>query len=323
MGLYRLVLAILVAVSHAGVVFGDYNPGIVAVISFFILSGYVMTMLINKYYAGKKVILAFYLDRVARLFPQYILYLVITTLVIYYFEISDPFVERLTTGKWLLNLLIVPMGYYMYWAEGAMVIPQAWSLGLELTFYLAFPWIIIYLSARQVYGLAALSFGIFVAAYLGVINTAYFGYRLLPGTLFMFLLGWSFNKKDTASSVFAYGVVTAASAMLLFSHYEKNLYELPYNKEVLLGLITGFWLIKALKKYKFSWVDEFLGNLSYGVFLNHFIIIWLMQKYLKLEAFGVLHVSFLVVSSCLMAFISFLYVERPALKLRRQFRLSQ
>ena len=52
MGTYRFILALLVLISHAGVSIGDYNPGVMAVISFYLLSGYVMTILINKYYPG-------------------------------------------------------------------------------------------------------------------------------------------------------------------------------------------------------------------------------------------------------------------------------
>ena len=52
MGYYRLILALLVAASHAGLTFGRFNPGEIAVVSFFLLSGYVMTALIDRHYAG-------------------------------------------------------------------------------------------------------------------------------------------------------------------------------------------------------------------------------------------------------------------------------
>jgi len=50
MGLYRLLLAMMVAISHAGIRPYGYNPGVIAVISFVILSGYVMSFLIERYY---------------------------------------------------------------------------------------------------------------------------------------------------------------------------------------------------------------------------------------------------------------------------------
>lgn len=48
MGAYRLLLALLVALSHMGVKFWGVNLGVVAVISFFIISGFVMTSLIER-----------------------------------------------------------------------------------------------------------------------------------------------------------------------------------------------------------------------------------------------------------------------------------
>jgi peptidoglycan/LPS O-acetylase OafA/YrhL len=48
MGAFRLALAALVALSHAGVNFFGYQPGVVAVISFLIISGFVMTRLIER-----------------------------------------------------------------------------------------------------------------------------------------------------------------------------------------------------------------------------------------------------------------------------------
>jgi peptidoglycan/LPS O-acetylase OafA/YrhL len=48
-GTLRFVLAIVVALSHTGTVFLGYNTGVVAVVSFFMISGYVMALLIEKH----------------------------------------------------------------------------------------------------------------------------------------------------------------------------------------------------------------------------------------------------------------------------------
>lgn len=320
MGVYRLFLAILVAIAHTGIRYYEYNPGVVAVISFFILSGYVMSMLIEKYYMQPSAILTFYLDRAARLFPQFVFYMILASLCIYVFKIDATSINQLTFAKWLLNFLILPQGFYMYWANGALVIPQAWSLGLEMTFYIVIPWILIYFSKRQIYALACISFLIFLAAYLGKINSDYFGYRLLLGTLFMFLVGWSFFKNDSESKKFRAMVFLAAGVLLIITFFNKPLYKLPYNKEVLLGLMAGILAVSFLKNFRFSKLDEFFGNLSYGVFLNHFIIIWMMRKFLGIKTFDTLNVSILLITSCVLALGSFYYIERPALRWRHAIR---
>lgn len=320
MGFYRLFLAMLVAISHVEISFYGYNPGVVAVISFFILSGYVMSMLVAKYYKKPSAIPSYYLDRTARLLPQFLFYMLIASASIYFLEIDSIFTNKLTAGKWLLNFLIIPQGFFMWWADGALVIPQSWSLGLEAMFYLVIPWIIIFLTKRQIYVLALLSSCVFLAAYFGKIHSDFFGYRLLPGTLFMFLIGWSFFQQDPSSKKFRHIIFVSSLVLFINLFVQKHLYQLPYNKEVLLGLLIGIVFIAALKGRAFSQLDEFFGNLSYGVFLNHFIVIWLMRKFFNIKTFGIQHVFLLLATSTFIALVSFLYVERPALRWRQLIR---
>ncbi len=320
MGVYRLILAALVAISHTGIDFFGYNPGVVAVISFYLLSGYVMTILIDKYYKDSFAISAFYLDRAARLFPQFLFYMLLASGCIYFFKIESPFTYQLNFFKWVLNFFILPQGFFMYWADGALVIPQSWSLGLEMTFYLVIPWILMYCPARWIYGLSGISFIIFLMAYFGKVNSDYFGYRLLPGTLFMFLVGSSFYKNNNDAKKFRAIVFLSVVALLLFAFLKNTLYQLRYNKEVLVGLILGIICVNILKESTFSKIDEFFGNLSYGVFLNHFIVIWIMQKFFAVKCFNTANVAILLFASCALAFGSFLFVERPALKWRRRIR---
>jgi peptidoglycan/LPS O-acetylase OafA/YrhL len=94
MGLLRLFLAMLVVISHTGNTLYGYNIGVVAVISFFILSGYVMSMLIEKYYKQPSLIPTFYLDRITRLFPQYVFYIIFATICIYFQDFPPFFLSK-------------------------------------------------------------------------------------------------------------------------------------------------------------------------------------------------------------------------------------
>jgi peptidoglycan/LPS O-acetylase OafA/YrhL len=200
----------------------------------------------------------------------------------------------------------------MYLVDIPLIIPQAWSLGLEMSFYLVIPWVLIYFSKRQIYALAFASFLIFLAAYLGKVNSDYFGYRLLLGTLFMFLIGWAASKNDSDSRKFRTCVFVLACGLLIIAFLNKSLYALPYNKEVLVGLMVGVLAISTINRFIFAKSDEIFGNLSYGVFLNHYIIIWIMQKILGIKTFDLLNVVTLLVFSCALAWCSFQYIERPA-----------
>lgn len=72
MGRLRYFLAIMVVLSHTQVDFLGFAPGVTAVVSFFLISGYVMTLLIGRHYNSPDRIGLFYLDRAARLYPQFL-----------------------------------------------------------------------------------------------------------------------------------------------------------------------------------------------------------------------------------------------------------
>lgn len=322
MGLYRLVLAFMVMLSHAGIGLYEYNLGVVAVISFFILSGYVMSILIYGHYSQPSDIPDFYLDRATRLFPQFLFYMLATLLCVLFLQIDFPGADRITNLGWLFSFMMLPLGYYMYWADGVLVMPQAWSLGLELSFYLVIPWLLISISRNGVSRLAYVSFAIFLLACSGGINTDHFGYRLLPGTIFMFLIGWFFYLSDAPSRQVILIFLLSVVALFLVVQ-NSSLYMLPYNKEVLVGLAVGICMVGMLSRMRFSRVDEFLGNLSYGVFLNHFLLIWLIKQSMGIDNLGIQEIFLLMALSGSAAAITFFLIERPFLKLRRNIRNRQ
>jgi peptidoglycan/LPS O-acetylase OafA/YrhL len=69
MGAYRLLLAVVVMLYHSDIHIAGRESGAIAVISFYLLSGYVMTALIERHYFGNA--RGFYLDRAMRLFLSF------------------------------------------------------------------------------------------------------------------------------------------------------------------------------------------------------------------------------------------------------------
>jgi len=317
-GSLRLLLAVCVLLSHAGVSILGWNPGVVAVISFFILSGYVMTLLIRRHYASPDRIVDFYLDRAARLFPQFLFYCLATAVLITNAEVDSQFLRGCDAYKLALNLAILPLDFFPG-LESCMLIPQAWSLGLEMFFYLVVP--LVFLLPREVTRLVVGgSIGVFLAAYLGIIDTDLYGYRLLPGVLFMFLVGAAHANGELLGENFPRTIWVGAVVLFITLLLVRSLFVLPYSKEVLLGLIIGIPVLGLVTKLRFSSLDEFLGNLSYGIFLNHFLCIWLLQSLFGLEIGRIRHVLLLLAMSAAMAFASYYLVERPALGWRRAVR---
>jgi peptidoglycan/LPS O-acetylase OafA/YrhL len=195
------------------------------------------------------------------------------------------------------------------------IIPPAWSLGLEVFFYLSIPFLLIY-RVRTPFFIASLAF--FYVACLGYVNTDFYGYRLLPGVLFIFLCGSYLYDGSKNEKVLTWTTCVAALATLA-AILSGIVLRAPFNTEVTAGLVFGIPAIYLLAKLGYHKIDEFLGNISYGVFLNHFVIMYAAEAIGYKETtteyiFTVLCVSFLCSTA------SYYLVERPALMLRHAIR---
>ncbi|HZW26117.1 MAG TPA: acyltransferase [Gallionella sp.] len=320
MGTYRFILAIAVALSHMGVTFmGGHNPGVVAVISFFLISGFVMTGLVRSYYSEYRKVPMFYLDRLARIFPQYLLFMVLAAAGYFFLGFSSPYLSEVSLAAAVANMVVVPLDFFMYSTAiaGCMFIPQAWSLGLELTFYLLFPLVLIG-GRRNLW--FVLSLLVWLVASFGVINTDAWGYRLLPGTLFIFLLGsyiYDFRQPSIRHPAVMIFVLMMVCAAVL---YESGKIDLPYSFEVLLGLFVGVPALFFLARCKRKGWDDWLGNLSYGIFLCHFLVIWMFD--LLGVAQSASSIALMMAASVTLAYFGYVFVELPALIWRHGLRRS-
>lgn len=318
MGAFRLALAIMVALSHMDFYFHERNIGIIAVVSFLILSGLVMSALIEKHYMSYRSIPSFYLDRAMRLYPQFIVYFAACSILSYFLLPGSKAADAVNAGNIGLSLMMVPLGYYMYGVTAPEIIPPAWSLGLEASFYLAIPFILLLSLRRWCF---IMSIAIFIAACTGAINTDNYGYRLLPGVLFIFLIGSflrSGSVRDKAFIISAWGL-----ALVLFACITTGIIERAnYNLDVTAGIILGIPVIYALQKLKYSKFDEFLGNVSYGVFLNHFVFMHIAH-FIGIRTFNLTQAIILIACSIGLSVLTYYTIERPFLKVRHKMRKNK
>lgn len=310
MGTYRLLLAIIVAMSHMEVTFFGYNPGVSAVISFFVISGFVMTALIERNFSTLKQVPAFYVDRALRLYPQFIFYFVISCAILSVSIADNPYAKGLTAENIVLSLAIVPLAFWMYDITSVTILPPAWSLGLECLFYIVIPFLVV-LNLRKSAFVA--SFFVFCAAFFSYIHADFWAYRLLPGVLFMFLCGsYLYNR---GSGVL---LVVGVTILALFCCVAIQFAVLPqgiWNTEITAGIAIGVPVVHFLSKIKSNKIDKFLGDISYGVFLNHFVVMYAFWA-MGYSGFTPVFIASVIVLSIVCSIFSYRYVERPALKWR-------
>ena len=318
MGLYRLLLALGVLISHTALAPKNLDVGISAVVSFFILSGLAMTYQIERFGETTARVGLFYIDRAVRIFPQYLFYLALAMVLLGSGKIAYSFASDCGSTQIAFNLLVIPMG----WADAVGVrcfyLPQAWSLGLELCFYLILPWLAFY--PRACVLAAVLSCCVFGAAFVGLIDSEVWGYRTLPGTLFIFMVGMTLARGDLLVPRFALMIWLGAVALLATHICCGGVERLMVDRDVTIGLVVGIPSIALAHQLRQTRLDKLCGNMSYGVFLNHLICMNILEQIVGLSIDSCSHLLILIAFAVSLSFLTCHFVEKPSVAFRRGLR---
>jgi peptidoglycan/LPS O-acetylase OafA/YrhL len=317
-GTLRLILAVLVALSHIQYTIHNLNPGASAVIGFYIVSGFVMTAQLRTFYPDMRSIPNFFLDRFLRIYPQYLLFLLLATAFLAIRGILSAYLSPDMIWKMALsNLLIIPLNYFML-NDAWSFIPPAWSLGAEVQFYILVP----FLLAWRIRPYAVIgSLIIFSMAWLGILTPDVYGFRLLPGVLFVFLTGsvlYDYIKGAKRLAILLIALYACVAGLFFIVRQTPPRPDAYYLREVFLGYLIGVPLVLLLSLCKRRTIDEVLGNCAYGTFLCHFLVKWTAPS-LHLFEPKASPGLYLLVSVSLGA-LGFYAVERPLTRLRHRRR---
>lgn len=294
MGLLRLFLALSVIAGHAQTtVFGVNGIGAwYAVNFFFIISGFYMAMVLNGQYKDVSN-LQFYWSRVLRLFPAYYIGIALSLVVGYtsiaiFFESLTPlskliyiFQNVFIVGQDLSHVFCVETnsGVCANSIDMTMNIP-AWSLAVELGFYLVAPFILKSKAKTFCFVLAGASYLFFLnfiefpfpgAGLIRPVESYSFNYFFYPSSFAFFgggALAYHLSRNESEPNYFY-----AIAALVLLSFAQT---------------IMPFWhllffamAVPALFKYTASnKIDRFIGELSYPVYIVHYpVFIWLREVF--------------------------------------------
>jgi peptidoglycan/LPS O-acetylase OafA/YrhL len=328
LGTFRVFLAGMVVLSHLFIFLPESNArinqwfdlgkkfdfghflGAASVSGFFMISGFVMTQLIYKHY-GKlgRPTFYFYLDRFLRIFPQFLFFLVLTQVIDLIFGLGARYLSGGPSfSNFSLSALLVPVNYALFFPllENYQLLPQSWSLALEEQYYWIFPLIILepYLAGV----IAVLSFGVFLFASQHFHYSHYqslFIFRFLPGVLFIFLFGKflaDYNAKRGWRTLVAMILIVLGCIGNIFVNQQVTFFR-NISMSASMGVIMfGPALFFMSKLPRRPW-DTFLGNTAYGIFLSHYLFIFIFLKWQLLPSNPL--IAFLSVFSC--AFISGLF----------------
>jgi len=318
-GYYRFILACLVLISHIGITIYGFNPGVIAVISFYMLSGYVVSYLFLDKFDGKiNNLYKFYIERGLRIFPLYIYIIFLSILFLLWSGYGHPHYAFYNILK---NVIIIPLNYYMYIDSTILqnpkwwLIPPAWSLGVELQVYLILPFLLIFTRFRIVTFI--ISIFIYMFANFGILHTDYFGYRLVPGVIFIFLIGYMIYKKEKKIIRYILIGVYLLFLIIFIILYMKNMLYHPFAGETLLGVLIGLPLIYSMTSTSVRLpYNHFIGDLSYGVFLSHFLMIWINDYVKWIGTDSIWYIPYLICGSLLVSLVGILLIESSIKKYR-------
>lgn len=310
---------------------------------FFALSAYLITSLLlsERRTTGAISVRRFYIRRALRIWPLYLIGIAIgVCIAIVVHERSD-----VVGFAWFL--LFVGNFYYAIYGSLHNPMLPLWSISIEEQFYLIWPWAIRWLTPRGLL-LSALAFGIASNFTLFIIGQRFFAGDMLGVAWWsttvqfeMFAVGilLGLRHRKTARYKPGIGLLLAAMGPLLWlvASYEflMKLHTLPRTSTASIPLIIGYTFIAlgcASTLYGFcligpsyipQWVAH-LGKLSYGLYVYHLLAIDFSYA-----LFSSMRGMFSFLASILVALlltiaaatISYAYIEKPFLRLKRRFEL--
>ncbi len=293
--------------------------GYLAVQSFFILSGFVLA----KTYANRRWtatdVRRYAAARIGRIYPVYLVSLAVVAPFILKAMLAPGRTGAAKAGL-LFDYAFVLQGWTGSLGVGWNT--PAWSLSCEFFFYLCFPAILIAL--RRTGKLAV--FGIFAASLVAPVLLAHssvpwawkpihhlsdFAAGVAAARLFDFLRPLGARRGQWLYlPAIAFGALLIVFPQLMDGTYgDLNTGLRPLNVAALIGLaLTGGSLASALS----GRVAEYLGKISYSMYILHIPILWWYGDWAVHHMSGLLAALVYLVLVTAAAALAFEYVETPA-----------
>lgn len=326
----------------SGIGFFEHGGGHLGVVLFFVLSGFLITLLLLKEKEKYKTIAykKFILRRALRIWPVYFVFI---TIVIFFVHGIDFILEEKVNGGTLVTMyyLILP-NLAMSGFGSIKFIPHLWSIGVEEQFYLIWPLLIKHLNKRWIIVvMILLIFTIPIIPHLtdflkirfpeyeSILKTVgkFFQYFLINAMAVGGVLAFVFNKYGEwfrerlpkwASIVI---VIACLSPWLLGANFGF------LNEFISLLLFGTLIFVTSASKPLFlleNKVISYLGKISYGLYVYHWLVSYYII-YLINSKFGEVNYFIYLLGSMLgtvlVASFSYEILEKRFLKFKSKFTL--
>jgi len=295
---------------------------------FFVISGFLVTylLLIEKSENKKINIFSFYLRRVLRIFPLYYLIILLSYLTFYKTDNNyKPFLY------FWGNFEIIREGH---WTGGWLT--PLWSICIEEHFYWVVPLLVALLSIKfikYVYGLIIVISIVTKAYFFSTVNYSWYYIQChtlstmdiiaIGGLLACLYFEWPF--KINISSwllIIPLLLIIALMSLINFESYD-NIFAAMFSRYLIIIPFVAFFgmyifntnsSVAKIKQFK---ITEYLGNISYGIYMYQSVI---MNKLAFSQTSVFKQLLFIVLSiivTIVVSGLSYRFIEGPFLKLKK------
>jgi peptidoglycan/LPS O-acetylase OafA/YrhL len=340
MGTWRLVLAWFVVADHTtGLreISTNLEIGKVAVATFFFISGFLMPLTYDTHYRAYGALAGarkFYVNRFLRIYPIYWASLAMTLLAVLHYgpallEHASTLEELSRARTYLSNLLLLGLNQTHGWGGDFRFNPPAWTLDVELQYYILVPLI---LSVTVYY---RRSVAVVLAA-LGV-TSAYLLYRpagnvdidrSLLAWAFFFLMGYVFYLSPALQTLALrkYWLITSIALLTLAAWLSRS-QSVAILFVTFACMIFSAFLLVLQQNRGFGALDRLLGDLSYPTYILHWICVqvvvcWIGDNLVHAGAVSQFSIFLIlnVLISTLVSYASLRAIGDPIEMLRRRIR---
>ena len=334
-GTYRTILALAVILHHLG---GFWEMGRYAVFGFFILSGFLMNYILHNSYGYSTLgIRKYALNRFLRIFPTFWLFAAFSLILAYFFSIQYNNFHQLhgfpnSTGNFLSNFFLI-----IFKGTDPRLIPQSWALTVELIWY------------------ALIAFGIsktkritllwFVSSliYTAVVNVLKLDwdwkyFSVLSASLPFSTGAILYHYRNEVSKVTNYfGATKFALFFIILSIINYLLFRSEFNlpflrREIFFyanyafqGLAIAGLATTAVKSAKINTWDKEIGNLSYPMYLCHYVvaapIFFIFGEAFSKGSPPIFLASILPI--LLVSYLTVVFIDKPIERIRRKVKQAK
>jgi peptidoglycan/LPS O-acetylase OafA/YrhL len=346
MGILRVIFALAVVFAHSwpgGIMFvGGQN----AVRLFYMISGFLISYILadRKPYRRLR---DFYLNRYLRLYPTYIVIGLVA------FTLRAPalleFYRQMPAGANILlalsNIFIFGQDWVMFTGirhgvtnfpvnfansdvplYAGLWVPQAWTLGVELTFYAMAPFILVRRKLIWLLLLASLAVRLFLF-HMGLGAQDPWSYRFFPAELSLFLIGslahqvglpfyrsLPANRLRSLADLATWSFILASLCYFLIPGSE------TWKAPMLLLVFAALLPLTFIFQNHYA-ADRIAGQLSYPIYICHMLVIAVVDHMTKGLMLDEKTVALICAAAAIAAgWVLNLIIEKPVGRLRDAIR---